>query len=282
MSVVFFCVGAAKAGTSWLHAQLADHPECHFRAIKELHYFDAVEAGQLDREHEKHRQEHLRVQGYAGDDPNERQEVLLRDRADWMDVLSSGRQDDAAYLAYLRGGAGAARVVGEVTPAYALLPRERLSAMATVAPDVRVLYMLRDPVERLWSHVRMIAARRDDEGRVTARRAANILRRVFRGEEDQIERRGDYARALRKLQATIPQGRLMLGVFEEMIAGGLDRLAAFLGIAPFARVVAPVHAGQPLDMTADQRQAAAAFLRPQYKAVERALGRVPDSWHWKG
>ena len=34
--VLMFGVGAAKSGTSWLHRYLDEHPECHFRAIKEL------------------------------------------------------------------------------------------------------------------------------------------------------------------------------------------------------------------------------------------------------
>ncbi len=282
MSILFFCVGAAKAGTSWLHAQMAAHPECHFRALKELHYFDAIDGGRLDKERARHAAEHERVIAWAGNEPTDRQAALMRDRAEWLDVLARGHEDREAYLTYLTNGAGEARVVGDVTPAYALLSRARLESMAGMAPDVRVLYLLRDPVERLWSHVRMIAARRDPAGAVTARRAGNILRRVLRGEEDQIERRGDYARALRKLQATVPGGRLLIGVFEEMVAGGLDRLAAFLGIKPFEGILAPVHTGQPLAMTSDQRQAAAEFLRPQYKAVERTLGRVPDAWHWKG
>lgn len=282
MTIVFLCVGAAKAGTSWLHSQLAAHPECHFRAIKELHYFDALEGKRLTKERDRHLAEQERVRAWAGDTPNPRQAARLKDRADWIDVLSLGREDPDAYLNYLHQGADAARVVGEVTPAYALLPQGRLKTISQMAPDVRVLYLLRDPVERLWSHVRMIAARRDEAGQVTERRAGNILKRVFTGDESQIERRGDYARALRKLQATIPGPRLMLGVFEEMVANGLDALATFLGIAPFKADPAPVHVGQSLEMTMEQRQAAERFLRPQYNAVERVLGRVPESWHRKG
>ncbi len=282
MTVVFLCVGAAKAGTSWLHAQLQAHPECHFRSIKELHYFDALDSKKLARELDRHRQEHARVQEWAGDAPNIRQIRRLKDRSDWLEVLSLGREDQDAYLHYLHSGAGDAKVVGDVTPAYALLSQGRLKTLAQMTPDIRVLYMLRDPIERLWSHVRMIAARRDENGELTARRAGNILTRVFQGDESQIERRGDYARALRKLQATIPEGNLMIGVFEEMVANGLGRLASFLGIAPFEPNAVPVHTGQPLAMTIDQKVAAERFLRPQYKAVERVLGRVPDSWHWKG
>ena len=59
----FLCIGAAKAGTDWLFEQLSAHPDCHFRSIKELHYFDALEQGKLERELEKHRvqQEALRA-----------------------------------------------------------------------------------------------------------------------------------------------------------------------------------------------------------------------------
>ena len=36
----FLCIGAQKAGTTWLHAQLRSHPKVWLPPIKELHYFD--------------------------------------------------------------------------------------------------------------------------------------------------------------------------------------------------------------------------------------------------
>ncbi len=282
MTVLFFCVGAAKAGTSWLHRQLADHPECHFRAIKELHYFDALEHGRIDRQIDHHQaqqvalKDRLAVRGAA---PSAAQLQRLADRAEWLEVLRRG-EDEAAYLDYVQRGATAGQVVGEMTPAYALLPSERLERMARMTGDVRMLYVLRDPVERLWSHVRMIAARRDDAGEVTARRCANILKRVFRGEEDQIVMRSDYAGALARL-AEVP--KLLVEVFEDMVAGpGFARICDFLGISRVEGTLAPVHVGQVLDMTPGQRQAAAAYLAPQYDAAERALGGLPDAWSRKG
>ena len=38
---MLFCIGAQKAGTSWLYTLLATHPECHL-PVKEVHYFDTV------------------------------------------------------------------------------------------------------------------------------------------------------------------------------------------------------------------------------------------------
>ena len=283
MTVLFFCVGAAKAGTSWLHRQLSAHPECDFRAIKELHYFDALENGRLDRQIAHHRSQQLGLKSRLmnrGVSPNSDQQKRLKDRAEWLEVLERG-DDEAAYVDYLMRDAQEGQVVGDMTPAYALLPTERLARMARIAPDVRMLFLMRDPIDRLWSHIRMIAARRDENGEVTARRCENILDRVFSGAEDQIAKRSDYAGALRRL--AVVGERLMVEVFEDMIAGpGFQRICSFLGIAPRAVDLTPVHVGQDLPMTDEQRRAAAKYLAPQYDAAERYLGALPEAWSRKG
>lgn len=282
MSVVFLCVGAAKAGTSWLHQQLAGHPECHFRAIKELHYFNALENGRLKQELKKHgaqQSEMLERLALTGHAPSAEQAARLADRGAWMDVLERAGADVDAYLAYLRDGAGTRSVVGEMTPAYALLPEERLAEMARMAPDVRFLYLLRDPVERLWSHVRMMAGRRDEEGRVEAEACAHILKRTLKGREDQIAMRSDYAGALKRLGAAVPKAKLLVDVFEDMIgANGLDRICDFLGIARIKGNPAPIYEGTAIEMTTAQRRDARAWLEPQYDAAQAALGRTPQQW----
>lgn len=37
-----FGIGAPKCGTTRMHRDLVAHPDCHFRAQKELHYFDTL------------------------------------------------------------------------------------------------------------------------------------------------------------------------------------------------------------------------------------------------
>ena len=284
MTVVFLCVGAAKAGTTWLYRQLSRHPECHFRSIKELHYFDALEYGRMGRHLKAHQETqvaHLAEAAERG--VGDAKARKISDRGDWLDVIDGGAEDVPAYLEYLHAGAGKARVVGEMTPAYALLPESRLQRMAAMAPDVRMLFLLRDPVERLWSHVRMMAARRDETGQVTYQRCANLLRRTLNGKEEQIAMRSDYAGAIRRLVASLPSGMLLIEVFEEITRGeGLARVCDFLGISRMSGELQPAHAGQPLAMTPEQRLAATKWLRPQYDAAERALGRRPADWAWEG
>lgn len=281
MSVVFLCVGAAKAGTSWLHNQLSAHPECHLRSIKELHYFDGLDEGTLSRTLERIRARQIDLLQRTGGGLNATPEQARRiaDGADWLDVLERGEEALDAYLDYLSKGARKGQVVGETTPAYALLSTERLARMARMAADVRFLYLVRDPVDRLWSHVRMMAGRRDADGVVTARRCERILARTISGEETQIVRRSDYAGALKRLAASISPGKLLVEVFEEMVRGdGFARICDFLGIGRARPDPVPVHQGQSLAMTPDQRRRAAHWLAPQYEAAHRALGRMPEAW----
>lgn len=282
MTVVLLCLGAAKAGTTWLHAQLSRHPACQFRAIKELHYFSALEQGTLGRELAKHkaRQSDL-LEGLAsrGQSPDAEQARRIDDRAAWIDVLDKDARDETAYLAYLQADAKPGQVVADMTPAYALLSEIRLAAMARMAPDVRALFVMRDPIDRLWSHVRMIAARRALDGKVAPERCDRILRRTISGEESQIAKRSDYEGALKKITAAFAPGRRLFDVFEDMVRGpGLDRICAFLGIAPFAGDRTPLHEGAALPMTKAQYAAAFQWLQPQYAAAEAALGHRPESW----
>ena len=193
-----------------------------------------------------------------------------------MDVLEKGVEDVPGYLGYLHGGAKERRVVGDLTPAYALLPEARLAAMAKMAPDVRFLYLMRDPVERLWSHIRMIADRR---GGATTERCAALLERVVTGRETQIVARSDYAGAIGRLTRAVPAARLLIDVFEEMVRGdGFRRLCAFLGIGEMQSDPVAVHSGPELTMTDGQRRRAGEWLAPQYDAARATLGRMPRGW----
>lgn len=278
---IIFGVGAAKAGTSWLHRYLSDHPECHFRSFKELHYFDALEKGRIDSEIEGVK---ARRAGFLGDLPTatgarlENRRRQIADSDDWLDVLRRG-EDPAAYLGYVTAGAEG-RLAGDITPAYALLPEPRLRQMASLTSNVRFVYLLRDPVERLWSHVRMIAARRAAKDGRSEGRALHILHRVLKGRESEIEARGDYRGALARLDRAIAPERLLVMVFERLMTRpGVIDLCRFLGIRP----IAPdfnrrVHASPSEEMPAEARTLARGWLADQYETVAERLGGMPAGW----
>lgn len=274
------CAGATKAGTSWLHGHLAGHPECSLRSIKELHFFDTVEHNGFERQIRLKRAE---LAALVARGPGKAPRVharRCRDLRDWLELLERRRGDVAAYLAYLADGRGARRLLADITPAYGLLPAETLRRVAGMAADVRFVYLLREPVSRLWSHVRMLARRKAKRPEAFAETAHVLMERALNGDEKDAVIRGDYAGALARLDAAVAPQRLLVLFMEELLSPtGIERLSGFLGIAPreadFGR---RAHEGVALPLDEGQRARAVALLRPQYDAVAHRFGALPESW----
>lgn len=283
MPTLLFCAGAAKAGTSWLRGYLRSHPQCHLRAVDELHYFDALDGGGLEGLHatQSRLRDGFRAQLSAGKGNADRMRRQIDDRTDWLRVLDRGEEDIPAYLAYLAQGADKARLMADLTPAYALLSEGRLRQMAGIAPDVRVIYLLRDPIDRLWSHVRAMSRQRSPEGTVVRQRTNRILSRAIAGQEEQIAIRGDYRAAMTKLTAAVDPDRLLFVFYEEMFEGeGLRRILQFLDLRWHPPAVSRAeHEGRTLEMLRDQRRAARTWLAPQYDHVASVVGRLPEAWN---
>lgn len=199
----------------------------------------------------------------------------IADLEAWLPVLIAG--DEAGYLAYLTAGIADQHLVADVTPSYALLPVDRLRTMAALMPDVRFIYLMRDPVARLWSHVRMSAWRQHGD---PAKNAEVVFNAALAGQQTDVTDRGDYQSALARLDAAIDPSRLLV-MFQEvlMTVPGVQRLCAFLGISgcevDFSR---RVHAGPRLAMTQDQLMRARLTLRPQYDFAATRFGSLPDAW----
>ncbi len=280
---LMFCIGATKAGTSWLHRYVSNHPQCHMRGIKELHYFDALEFNDFDpwiADVTARRDENLGdLDAYPPDLAKTRRRVA-EDAEDWRVVLDGRGANDDAYLAYLNKGRSDQRLIGDFTPAYGLLPEARLKQMANLLPDVKFIYLLRDPVARIWSHARMMAARRANKPSETQRRSVNILKRILKGKEPEIVRRSDYVGPLTRLAAVTRPEQVYVGFYEELFTkASIAKISRFLGIdhgwADFEkRFMAGPDAAMDPGQWAEMRE----FLAPQYQAMTRMFGTLPAAW----
>lgn len=277
------CVGATKAGTSWLYDHLAGHPDCHLRHVKELHYFDPPESGLSRMQARSNAAEITRLTGLLPQAEPARAAHLRRRIADmqaWNAVLDGGSDDLDAYRGYLTDGMTTQRLVADVTPSYALLPLAGLRRLAEAAADVRVLYLMRDPVARLWSHVRMLAAREAAPGQDVAALAGARMDRALAGDDLYFGGRGDYRGCLERLRAAFQPARLLVMFTEDLMTqAGLARLWAWLGIGPGpVDLENRVHEGVRLPLSAAHRDRARDALRAQYDFVAQAFPTLPSAW----
>lgn len=282
---MMYGVGATKAGTSWLHRYLAGHPQCAMPYIKELHYFDRIEPAQLPRELTRLTgvQAALMAESLGA---HSRKAARLDARIDeveaWIDVMKRGAVEQDAYLAFLTRNAGlGTRLVGDITPAYGLLDEDKLAEMAALAPDTRFVLLLRDPLDRLWSHLRMLAGWRLKEGETVEDKAQRLFGRFLRGKEETVLARSDYAGMLGRLRKVVPSGRLHVEFYEHLFTqGAVDRLCVFLGLdgrpGDFER---RVHASPEATLDPARARKARDLLLPQYDYVSDLLGDVPARWH---
>ena len=208
----FLGIGAARAGTSWVAAQLAARPDIRM-GRKEIHFFD-------------------RKLGVAATHESAR---------DLYDQLR--------YLARFAGGGR--RLRGEITPAYAILDAAVIARIAEWMPDARLIFMMRDPIERAWSQARYGFPRW--RGKPLAEVGRDELIAFL--DSDPVRRRSDYAGCLRAWMAHFPPGQFFFGFLEEirerpgaLLRDLLGFLEADFSVEDADGLARPVNAAAPLAM----------------------------------
>ena len=138
--------------------------------------------------------------------------------------------EPAAVEAYCAGfDSLRGRAHGEITPSYAILPPVRIAAVRRRLPDLKLIYIVRNPLERAWSQARMELARQGNE----PTDMGAWLTAQFRSAESLA--RGDYAHCLENWFAHYPREQLKVFVYEEAFAAPREFLKAcarHLGVDP--------------------------------------------------
>jgi hypothetical protein len=155
----FICIGAQKAGTRWLFDQLAFHPQFWMPPIKELHYLNQGKrflrfARPLHEQALKSLRSANRKRARGHERPLLHEDIAWLEARMWL----HGRPLDLdlyARLFNLRGD----RLSGDICPPYAIIAEDEARAVRARFPEARIVYLVRDPIDRLWSQYCMILRR---------------------------------------------------------------------------------------------------------------------------
>ncbi len=285
---LFFGIGAQKAGTTWLHDYLLNHPDVVVPHVgvggKELHYWDSVRPPYktkyrdmvAGRQRERRwRNLAIRLVGDRGRRDRERQWAL------YGEALRSGGASHRAYVELLFYRWRGQRAVGEISPAYALLDRDTLAEMAGLSERTKFIFIMRDPLDRLLSGLRFVLHK---SGRpVTSAALTESLRQTLDADRDLIMARSRYQDTIRRVESVVPPERVSYHFFETLFdQQELDRLTGFLKVAPRRGLTdKQIHRGHgkeavvPVDLLGQAR----ALLHPTYEFIgERFGASVPSAW----
>lgn len=183
------------------------------------------------------------------------------------------------------------KLAGESTANYLFHPRAAERA-AHAAPDAKILVLVRDPVERAWSHWRERSrlgvetlsfddALDAEEGRLgdaRAELAANPRSLVPLASNFAYRAQGCYADLLPAWFAQFPQEQILVVVSEDLYAdpaGTYGRVLAFVGLDPFdlGQYEAKNYHAPLASMELASRTALETFYAPYNRRLEALLGR---------
>ncbi len=277
ISDYFVCIGAQKAGTTWLARVLARHDDVFMTPVKEIHYFDHI-AGLTDhlgprKRRSRYRKYHQRMWTQWSKWREHRAQ------GDWYRAYMRAGLDDDWY-ASLFADRGGRKVAGEITPEYALIGAPGLTHLKKLAPDARIIFIMRNPVTRAWSQLlHLCRVRKLNAEELSSSRLLAMT------EEERFKDLSDYNAVLDALAAVFPPEHVHLEYYEDIHAdraAALVRICRFLGVADdpdrFSGLEERHNPSQKARMPAELRKE----LRLRYRAMVREVldrvGRVPSAW----
>jgi hypothetical protein len=128
----FMIIGPQRTGTTWLHAHLRNHPQVFLSEPKELYFFSSLKTRDPKR--------------FVSDELG----FYLRFFRDplWRRAVKTGR----ALWKY--GELYRPLVRGEATASYAALEPDIIAEIAALNPQLKAILMIRNPIDRAWSHAK--------------------------------------------------------------------------------------------------------------------------------
>lgn len=146
----FVCIGAQKAGTTWLYDNLAVQPGVWLPPIKELHFFNTVCPNEVL----------LGVEERSWSGLRQRYGALIERPSlttwRWLRRFHREPLSTRWYRSLFPPDVVGSRSAGDITPAYSTLDRRGVAfARRVLKPGCRILLLIRHPVERIWSALKM-------------------------------------------------------------------------------------------------------------------------------
>jgi len=284
MKTFLLGLGAQKAGTTWMHRQLQSNANTSMGFVKEYHILDTLTLPHMTGMLRKRQRD-------LPDLPPKADHQTLLDHLSsreflWLSLYSRpGAYYD--YFASLLEPDGI-DLTGDITPSYSGLAVDTLvrvqDEFARRDIKVKCIFLMRDPVERLWSAVRMrrneLRARKPDRKLAPGEDRA-MLKDM---DSDDARLRGNYHNTLQALSKAFDPADCFVGFYETFVSdpGEWQRFTDMLGVG-----LAMPDYGRRQNATAkntalaeDTIRSVASSYRDSYDYVRRHFPDFDIDSHW--
>ncbi|MEM0966666.1 MAG: sulfotransferase [Verrucomicrobiota bacterium] len=279
MKPEFICIGAMKAGTSWLFRRLREHPEFSLPPVKEMHYFDRsssypslntlAETKLLSR---LWMRDYIRTGAKAVFGSLKSRNVRL---AKWWMLYYFHNFSDKWYIKLYEMQPG---ITGDITPGYSILNREDVERIQKVAPRAKLIFLIRNPIERAWSHYRFTEKL---GGSIELDNLAGFKAFI---DSSRQSLRSDYLRTIDLYLEVFDSSQLILGFYdaiqdqpEALLSGILDHIGA-KNTAEHGRVSQVVNRSREVEIPESYRKYLESKYYGELKELSNRYGSYASKW----
>lgn len=280
-NIDFIVIGAQKAGTSWLYECLRHAPDFSLLPVKELHYFD--------RSREYPTPSHLSVSNGLIRSFNilrtgkamltiakhlYRREIKT---ARWYFRYYFSGINDSWYISLFNGLYG---ITGEICPGYSVLKVKDIEKMYAIAPVAKIIFILRNPVHRAWSHYKFDFRKKCNRNHIDIQHIKRFMNSANQ------ELRSDYLTTIENYSKVYPQDQIKIFFYDTIKDNPLiflEELITFIGgqvcdITKWCDYKRKVNVSDKIEMPEEIR----IFLKEKYKsqmiALSEKFGGYCNEW----
>jgi hypothetical protein len=219
MTPNFFVVGAPKAGTTSLYQYLRQHPAVYMSPIKEPCFFAPEVVDFTPESRAMYEKNRAAVRAYLDGPLDHDTSGIVLEWNDYLKLFKNVKGETA---------------IGEVSGNY-LASSSAAAAIRERIPDARIIIMLRDPVDRLYSQY--VAARAHGLTRTDFARWSmeQVSEEATRQPPFGAAWTGRYAEHLQRFQKHFPASQIHVSFYDEYAANPqavVRNLFWFLGVDP--------------------------------------------------
>jgi len=275
----FLGIGARKSGTSWLYYNLGKHPEIYFPPIKEIHYFDRLSKMREKSLNEKLFDRLLKKNGWWYRCFRDCLQIRSLKRTQWYLRYLFGSFNDRWYASLFEEGIG--KLKGEITPAYSVLDQEAVAHIYKLMPDLKIIYIMRNPIDRAWSHFKHDASLQQ---RPLNSFSDDEIMKHFTSPDSLSA--GDYLRNVENWRTFFGQHQMLTVYFDEIMNNPKQfilKIFNFLGLnnaESFANKVykGKIHESLPGNIPMRLKDKLIDIYYPKMIEFSKAAGGYPTRW----
>lgn len=281
-------VGCQKGGTTWLHRYLNRHPEVNLGFRKEYHVFDALTISYFRKVLEKHERKLAKLRRNKWKKSNSKNKKFARKLKNFERQASfyESVENYFVYFDDLASSKDATKVVGDITPSYAGLSVDVLHEikknLQTRGFTIRVIFLMRDPVERIVSSVRM--NRRNSLKANRSVGPSENLDVLLAYKNPDVELRTRYEKTIRNLREVFTEDELIFELFENLFTQEtIERITQKLGIVYQEPHFEMFYNQSKTDevISDDVRRTVAQYYAETYRYVETEFPQFQTRERWK-